>query len=179
MTVFWVAAPCRLVEVNRCFRGAYCLHHHGDDRWFCHTLWSRYINIDLYFVVSAFTSRQISSLISNTFPGFLFIKIIKIVLSVTDEYYKKCSNGVFIETAIGLGVSKQQIPSVASDWTYTDVTPKVIGCGCVSYSEVRYEFDGSPNSLICIGHAVATMAHADRDMTLWCKHVNLPRWTIT
>jgi hypothetical protein len=29
--VFWVVAPCSLVEVYRRFRGACCLHHQGDD----------------------------------------------------------------------------------------------------------------------------------------------------
>jgi hypothetical protein len=32
MAVFWVVAPCSLVEVYRHFRGACCLHHQGDDR---------------------------------------------------------------------------------------------------------------------------------------------------
>jgi hypothetical protein len=32
MTVFWVVAPCCLVEVYQRFRGAYCLHHQGDNR---------------------------------------------------------------------------------------------------------------------------------------------------
>jgi hypothetical protein len=27
---FWDVAPCILVEVNRRFRGARCLHHQGD-----------------------------------------------------------------------------------------------------------------------------------------------------
>jgi hypothetical protein len=31
MAVFWVAAPCSLVEVYRRFKGAYCLHHQGDE----------------------------------------------------------------------------------------------------------------------------------------------------
>jgi hypothetical protein len=31
MAVFWVVAPCSLVEVNRRFRDACCLHHQGDD----------------------------------------------------------------------------------------------------------------------------------------------------
>jgi hypothetical protein len=31
MAVFWVVAPCRLVEVYRRFRGLYCLHHQGDE----------------------------------------------------------------------------------------------------------------------------------------------------
>jgi hypothetical protein len=30
MAVFCVVAPCSLVEINGCFRGAYCLHHQGD-----------------------------------------------------------------------------------------------------------------------------------------------------
>jgi hypothetical protein len=29
MTVFWIFAPCILVEVYRRFRGACCLHHQG------------------------------------------------------------------------------------------------------------------------------------------------------
>jgi hypothetical protein len=31
MAVFWVVAPCSLVEVYRCFRGTHSLHHQGDD----------------------------------------------------------------------------------------------------------------------------------------------------
>jgi hypothetical protein len=31
MAVFWVAAPCSLVEVYLRFRGPCCLHHQGDD----------------------------------------------------------------------------------------------------------------------------------------------------
>jgi hypothetical protein len=31
MTVFWDVAPCSLVEDYRHFRGAYCLHHQGDE----------------------------------------------------------------------------------------------------------------------------------------------------
>jgi hypothetical protein len=31
MAVFWVFAPCSLVEVYRSFRGACCLHQQGDD----------------------------------------------------------------------------------------------------------------------------------------------------
>jgi hypothetical protein len=27
---FWDMAPCSLVEVDRRFRGSYCLHHKGD-----------------------------------------------------------------------------------------------------------------------------------------------------
>jgi hypothetical protein len=30
-TIFWDAAPCRLVEIYRRFRGAYCLHHQGEE----------------------------------------------------------------------------------------------------------------------------------------------------
>jgi hypothetical protein len=31
MAVFWVVAPCSLVEVYQCFRGPCCLHHQGDE----------------------------------------------------------------------------------------------------------------------------------------------------
>jgi hypothetical protein len=29
MTAFWDIAPCSMVEVDRRFRGSYCLHHQG------------------------------------------------------------------------------------------------------------------------------------------------------
>jgi hypothetical protein len=32
MTVFCDVAPCSLTEIDRLFRGDYCLHHQGDDR---------------------------------------------------------------------------------------------------------------------------------------------------
>jgi hypothetical protein len=31
MIVFWVVAPCSLVEVYQLFRGACCLHHQGNE----------------------------------------------------------------------------------------------------------------------------------------------------
>jgi hypothetical protein len=31
MAVFWVVAPCSLVELYQRFRGPCCLHHQGDD----------------------------------------------------------------------------------------------------------------------------------------------------
>jgi hypothetical protein len=31
MAVFWVVAPCSLVEVYQRFRSICCLHHQGDD----------------------------------------------------------------------------------------------------------------------------------------------------
>jgi hypothetical protein len=29
--VFWDVLPCSEVDVDRCFRGKYCLHHLGDE----------------------------------------------------------------------------------------------------------------------------------------------------
>jgi hypothetical protein len=31
MAVFWDVATCGLVDRDRRFRGAYCLHHQGDN----------------------------------------------------------------------------------------------------------------------------------------------------
>jgi hypothetical protein len=31
VTVFRDVAPCSLLEIDRSFRGAYCLHHQGDE----------------------------------------------------------------------------------------------------------------------------------------------------
>jgi hypothetical protein len=30
-SIFWDIALCSQVEVDRCFRGEYCLRHHGDS----------------------------------------------------------------------------------------------------------------------------------------------------
>jgi hypothetical protein len=30
MTVFWDVAPCSMIDIDRHFRGVYCLHHQGD-----------------------------------------------------------------------------------------------------------------------------------------------------
>jgi hypothetical protein len=32
MAVFWDVASCSLVHFDRCFEGAYCLHHQGDEQ---------------------------------------------------------------------------------------------------------------------------------------------------
>jgi hypothetical protein len=31
MTVFWDVAPCYLADIDRCFRGTFCLHHQGSE----------------------------------------------------------------------------------------------------------------------------------------------------
>jgi hypothetical protein len=36
MTAFWDTASCSLVEVDRRFRGTYCLHHYPDDEGSTH-----------------------------------------------------------------------------------------------------------------------------------------------
>jgi hypothetical protein len=43
IAVFWVVAPCSLVDVNRSFRGPFCLHH-------LHTRHRE--NLKSYYVVS-------------------------------------------------------------------------------------------------------------------------------
>jgi hypothetical protein len=49
MTAFWDTVPCSLVEVGRRFRGAYWLHHQGDESspW----LWKQYV-LDVCFAQS-------------------------------------------------------------------------------------------------------------------------------
>jgi hypothetical protein len=32
LAVFWVVAPCSLIEAYRCFKGTCCPHHQGDNR---------------------------------------------------------------------------------------------------------------------------------------------------
>jgi hypothetical protein len=43
--VFWVVAPCSLVEVYQHFRGPCCLHHQGDEKFLCTLLWEKYRNL--------------------------------------------------------------------------------------------------------------------------------------
>jgi hypothetical protein len=31
MTTLWDAAPCSLTELDKCFKGAYCHHHQGEE----------------------------------------------------------------------------------------------------------------------------------------------------
>jgi hypothetical protein len=33
MAVFWDVAPCSMMEIDRRFRGAYCLHHLDDESY--------------------------------------------------------------------------------------------------------------------------------------------------
>jgi hypothetical protein len=40
MAVFWVVAPCTLVEVYQCFRGACYLRHQGNDDEGSKHLWN-------------------------------------------------------------------------------------------------------------------------------------------
>jgi hypothetical protein len=67
MAVFWVVAPCSLVEVTQRFRGPCCLHPQGDDRRYnpedSHLLTHRRENIKSYlklieFARSWFKERQ-------------------------------------------------------------------------------------------------------------------------
>jgi hypothetical protein len=45
MAVFWVVAPCSLVEVYRRFRGAYCLHHQGETRNYSFNIKYSYVTL--------------------------------------------------------------------------------------------------------------------------------------
>jgi hypothetical protein len=46
MTVFWVVAPCSLIEVYQRFRGTCCLHHQGGES--ISTQGSSEVNPDTY-----------------------------------------------------------------------------------------------------------------------------------
>jgi hypothetical protein len=52
MIVLWDVAPCNLVEIDRHFRDAYCLHHQGDP----HT--RRRENLNLTQVRPVFLTRR-------------------------------------------------------------------------------------------------------------------------
>jgi hypothetical protein len=52
IAVFWVAAPCSLVEVYQRFGGPCCLHHQGDHR-------RRRENLKSYFVIRMIESKEV------------------------------------------------------------------------------------------------------------------------
>jgi hypothetical protein len=64
MDVFFVVAPCSLVEVCRRFRGACCLHHQGESIW-------RPRDCNIYFSING----------SNLLPFIIIIVIPLIVIS--------------------------------------------------------------------------------------------------
>jgi hypothetical protein len=39
VTVFWDVVPCSLVESDRCFKGAYCLHYQDDRKLLAYRYW--------------------------------------------------------------------------------------------------------------------------------------------
>jgi hypothetical protein len=50
MAVFWVVAPCSLVEVYQRFRGPCCLHHQGDAIYIENNLGTiRFLHMDITF----------------------------------------------------------------------------------------------------------------------------------
>jgi hypothetical protein len=52
MMAFWDIALCGLFEVNRRFRGAYCLHHQGDDGGVCTYEMSVYLSEATRFYIT-------------------------------------------------------------------------------------------------------------------------------
>jgi hypothetical protein len=52
IAVFWVVAPCSLVEVYQRFRGPCCLHHQGDETTHLHT--HRRENLKSYLIICMF-----------------------------------------------------------------------------------------------------------------------------
>jgi hypothetical protein len=48
MAVFWDVPPCRLADVHRRFRGAYCLHHQGDERLMMEAVSSSETLVNIY-----------------------------------------------------------------------------------------------------------------------------------
>jgi hypothetical protein len=56
MAVFWVVAPCSLVEIYQRFRGPSCLHHQGDLRT------NRRENLKSYLLNSCATENPLSSI---------------------------------------------------------------------------------------------------------------------
>jgi hypothetical protein len=58
MAVFWVVAPCSLVEATQRFRGPCCLHHQGDSPW-----------RQLYSYLYVFILSHADCVVMNPFEG--------------------------------------------------------------------------------------------------------------
>jgi len=79
--VFWDAAPCSLVEVDRRFRDAYCLHHQDDDPspwWWRHyaPLKRRSTCISIFIIEGKFLRMCINAFLDSqlrTVRRFLFL----------------------------------------------------------------------------------------------------------
>jgi hypothetical protein len=51
MVVFWDVAQCSLVDIDRRCRGAYCLHHRGDEKTAIFILVTvRTTNLTMYYI---------------------------------------------------------------------------------------------------------------------------------
>jgi hypothetical protein len=101
MAVFWDVAPCGLLQTDRRFRGAYCLHHRGDRT--------------LYQGVSFFGSAMFLMLLNDAIP-----------IAHSLLYSLQCCqwrNGEDLEAAAGISIAfrdgdKEKISiSIADEWT--------------------------------------------------------------
>jgi hypothetical protein len=63
MAVFWVVAPCSLVEVYQRFRGACCLHHQGDQGTLKTT--RRYNPEDSHLHIRSLSESEFNDMLKN------------------------------------------------------------------------------------------------------------------
>jgi hypothetical protein len=72
MRAFWDVAPCSF-EVDRRFKGAYCLHHHGDplqrDYTSIYPRWLSYLCSPLWENLKSYISLPINAVLPHTYGG--------------------------------------------------------------------------------------------------------------
>jgi hypothetical protein len=74
MVVFWVVAPCSLVEFYRRFKGACCLHHQGDAR--LHSATTQKTAIFINDFLSSWDKQQVYLKLYMTLSMLVFMVVL-------------------------------------------------------------------------------------------------------
>jgi hypothetical protein len=105
MIAFWDIAPCSLVGVDRCFGGAYCLHHQGDESW-SPWWWSQYSPMKHQSTPMKLHGIILHRLSSSYLPpwepeiSYIDINFQKFILYLAVSFYrcfKYCTSLVFMK----------------------------------------------------------------------------------
>jgi hypothetical protein len=85
MAVFWVVAPCSLVELYQRFRGPCCLHHQGEG---ANILRTNHYSVNIVTVHSLLSYIYFDLVITLKFNFSCILRIIKFhILIYTTKHY--------------------------------------------------------------------------------------------
>jgi hypothetical protein len=129
MAVFWVVAPCSLVEVYQRYRGPCWLHHQGDSHLHTH----RRENFKPYFAISYVSSRRtvISQYVAVTFDFFTEVGPPVSIISLLSARQEKSAESGVCMNGYAVLFQKKMRPSL-QHYSYTQCTtpldPAAGGC---------------------------------------------------